>query len=191
MIFNYPIKWRWIIICLRAWPKRGGSQAMRSFFYIVFLMPSNLRIRVQGNTPSSMWMGWSTCRTCHYGIKVSLTLISMVFLVVTIGKYFEGKVLQKNRAYDKADFHWELALQQHEGQLCRDKEQAAGRPLGEATGRLTSLEERCGQGGSLAVADRCDNHGRQREGSVERHEAARRSAKSFALASSKEWSCSA
>ena len=67
-----------------------------------------------------------------------------------------------------------------------DKEQAAGRPLGEATGRLTSLEERCGQGGSLAVADRCDNHRRQREGSVERHEAARRSAKSFALASSKE-----
>ena len=35
---------------------------------------------------------------------------------------------------------------------------------------MTSLEERCGQGGSLAAAARFDNHQRQREGSVERHD---------------------
>ena len=51
---------------------------------------------------------------------------------------------------------------------------------------MTSLEERCGQGSFLAVAARCDNHQRQREGSVERHEAARPSAKSFPLTSSKK-----
>jgi len=50
---------------------------------------------------------------------------------------------------------------------------------------MTSLEERCGQGGSLAAAARCDNHQRQRDGSVERHEGARSSAKSFPLTCSK------
>jgi hypothetical protein len=108
------------------------------------------------------------------GIKSSLTSASIMFLIVTIGQYLEGKIKRKIERITRQIFTESSIFSNMKASYV------------EATVRLTSLEERCGQDGSLAVAARCDNHQRQRGGSVERHEAARPSAKSFPRTSSKK-----
>ena len=101
------------------------------------------------------------------GIKNSLTSASIMLLVVTIGKYLEGKIKRKIERITRQIFTESSISSNMKASYVEIKNLQLGHPLGEAIVLMTSLEERCGQGGSLAATARCDNRQRQHEGSVE------------------------
>ena len=112
-------------------------------------------------------MGRSTCRTCHYG-HLELAYLGLHHAP---GRHYRevlgGKDQAENLTITRQIFTESSISSNMKASYVEIKNLQLGHPLGEAIVLMTSLEERCGQGGSLAATARCDNRQRQHEGSVE------------------------